>query len=332
MPPKKRPKAACNAGSTSRSPAAAASKCKAPTPSPKTPDTAPVDDDDDEVIFVCAKREVTRFAHARYDCSEHSSFPAYPERHCDHCWCAICQVRVCDCDSWAQHCTTTARDAQALAEARRQGSLRSRLDAAPLQPPPALGSAAATLLLDFAWLQLRHTALSWLTNCGSDADGFAATIVAVHEVSHETAQGVLAALQATNEVVEFDTKLHIHPTAVLGPVPPPPGPPGPPLSAWLAMPQPPPRPQTPQSVALAHQDDHQARMMASSQAIQQLEAWATYHAQQGAAAAQANAGFPQQAAAWVRFYAQQATQQVEQSQVFIQQLTQAWKTHYAQKR
>ena len=307
---------------------------------------------------MCAKREVTRFAHARYDCSEHSSFPAYPERHCDHCWCAICQVRVCDCDSWAQHCTTTARDAQALAEARRQGSLRSRLDAAPLQPPPALGSAAATLLLDFAWLQLRHTALSWLTNCGSDADGFAATIVAVHEVSHETAQGVLAALQATNEVVEFDTKLHIHPTAVLGPVPPPPGPPGPPLSAWLAMPQPPPRPQTPQSVALAHQDDHQvcslpprvpsgrpsqsspacaslpasphltacrlhtadsppanspliphapqARMMASSQAIQQREAWATYHAQQGAAAAQANAGFPQQAAAWVRFYAQQA--------------------------
>lgn len=144
-------------------------------------------DADADCFVTGSKRERVALPHARYDCTEfllhdHSS-DAEARRHCEQCWCAVCQVSAVQCLDWDRHCRTSASQGEALAASARAAALHSRLRSVPrVASPPAAGSPAAALLLDYRWLQLRSDALRYLNNLGNDEDGLTATLVGVHEV------------------------------------------------------------------------------------------------------------------------------------------------------
>jgi hypothetical protein len=142
---------------------------------------------DDECFVTGTKRERVTLPHARYDCAEflfHDDLlDTEKQRHCDQCWCALCQFPASQCLDWARHCRTNASQADAIAATARAAALQSRLRSVPrVQSPPAAGSPAAALLLDYRWLQLRSDALHYLNNLGNDEDGLTATLVGRHEV------------------------------------------------------------------------------------------------------------------------------------------------------
>lgn len=279
-------------------------------------------EEDDDVVFVGAKRETTRLPHARYDCSEFDLMAA--ERYCDKCWCAICQVPVKKCIAWAEHCGTTASEARAINEAKRKESLTNRIANATPALPPAAGTGVAALLLDFRWLALRHTALSWLANCGHDVDGLMTTIVVGHEVSYDVAENVLKTLLATNEVVELDGALYLYPSVIIGEEPPLPGPPGPPLAVWLSMPAPPP----PQTLQI----EEKATARAQNQLAQQQNAWKIYYECRISSSAKLLTSQTHVREAWKEFYEQQALETARRLPSMMHScLLQAWLTHFAQR-
>jgi hypothetical protein len=62
-------------------------------------------DDDKEVKFVSATRKIalTDFAHARACCLIHP-FHVDPVKHCENCFCYVCNKPVADCTEWQEHC------------------------------------------------------------------------------------------------------------------------------------------------------------------------------------------------------------------------------------
>ena len=242
---------------------------------------------------------------------------ADPAQHCEHCWCGVCEVPVHQCKAagtWPGHCSTTAAQARERQANARAADLGDRLAAVPRASPPPPGGPSASLLLDSRWLQLRHTALSYLAHCGRDEDGVVATLVLSSELALPEAQGVLAALVATDEVVALGSELHVRPGVDIGPEPLPPGPPGDPLHVWLTRPLPP-------SGAPQLKPELLAKVLA--QASQQALAWSRYFAQQTRAAASRGS----QAGPWTSYYQDQARAREQKAPLLLQQLTRAWQAY-----
>ena len=109
---------------------------------------------DEDCFIVGSKRERITLAHARYDCTEFllddDSTDAEARQYCDQCWCAVCQILASQCPDWDRHCRTSASQAEAIAANARAAALQTKLRAVPrVQNPPAAGSPAAGLLLDY---------------------------------------------------------------------------------------------------------------------------------------------------------------------------------------
>jgi len=116
-------------------------------------------DEDEDCFVVGSKRTSAVLAHARYDCTEcllnEGCSDAEARLHCPQCWCAVCQFPAVQCTDWGRHCRTSAAQAKALAASARAATLQGRLRAVPcVRDPPAAGSPAAALLLDYRWLQV----------------------------------------------------------------------------------------------------------------------------------------------------------------------------------
>ena len=279
-------------------------------------------DEDDEVQFVEEKKSApaAEWPHARYDCIVHPMDSGDPAVHCEHCWCCICQTPVAKCTEWRTHCSKTAADDRAHSSQARATALRAKLQAAPLAEPPPPGSEIAELQLDFRFLQWRHTALVWLSNCGADdpaaaQDGVLCALQFGCEIPLELATRVLAVLRATMDVLELEGCLHLRPDAPLTDEPPPPGPPGPQLHQWLELPD----------VEAPTQAQQLVHAKTQMQAVQQQQVWASYFALMKAHAARMPGGAP-----WLAYYEQQERAKGELAPQFMAQLVKAWTRHYAQ--
>jgi hypothetical protein len=194
------------------------------------------DDDDGSVVIVGVGREPITLPHARFDCFQHP-LADDAQQHCSHCWCALCEVPVAQCNQWAEHCTTTAAAAATHRRSRRETAVQARLAAAP-RPPPAASATSEVMQMnsDPRWGAMRFTTLSWLTNCGHDFEGVSATIAAVHDLEHAMASRVLSVLESLGDIVSIDGELYVRPGTELHlpPPQPPPQPPPPPQQRPLS--------------------------------------------------------------------------------------------------
>ena len=288
------------------------------------------EDDDPDCVIISVGRTPSMLPHARYDCTEFVMGEAGtdPLAHCPHCWCGICETPVASCTQWAAHARTTAAEARAHAAGRREAALQAKVAAVPRVAPPAGdgGSDAAHVALrDLGWLQLRHTALQFLTNCGHDPEGLTSTLVAVDDVPLDTAQGVIAALHATNDVATLDGELHLRPGVTPGPEPAPPGPPGPPLHVWVAPDWRPHRPAPLTSQQARAANEQRARMQAAAQAAQQRQAWVAFA--DARVAAEPAAARPR----WAAYFQAQGSARARSEHAFEQQLVLAWTRHLMNK-
>jgi hypothetical protein len=166
------------------------------------------DASDDDVVFVGIAREKSELPHARHDCRQYPINES-AERHCDHCWCALCETPVVECCNWAEHCTTTSDVAAAVRASRREADIRLRLAGAPHPPPLDADSDGAQLVAQHP--ALRQTALAYLSHCAHDVEGTMTTLVACHEIEPDMAARVIAALEAVGDIIEIDGDLYVRP-------------------------------------------------------------------------------------------------------------------------
>jgi len=291
-----------------------------------------LDDDEND----CVPREHITFTqpiHARYDCIANPFASTVPTLHCPTCWCARCELPVRQCTDWAGHCTTTVVECQTRNKAARVATLQEQIDAVPFSPPPTVDSAIAKLMIDPRWLQLRHTALLWLRNCGADdpasaEDGILTALVYGCEVSTEIARQALTALCLTNDIVVLGRGLHLRPdTPISDHQPPPFGPHGPQMHEWLAK-------ADAQEVTVGPclsiplSPTHES-MKASNIRFQQTDqsnAWRAYFAQAQACVTARGDG----AVAWKTFYNHQLMSRLSAMPEFHRNLERAWHCYFVE--
>ena len=289
--------------------------------------------DDDENDLVPGEHiTYTQPIHARYDCIANPFASTVPTLHCPTCWCARCELPVGQCTDWAGHCTTTVVECQTRNKAARVATLQEQIDAIPFSPPPAVDSAIAKLMIDHRWLQLRHTALLWLRNCGADdpssaEDGILTALVYGCEVSTEIARQVLTALCQTNEIVVLGRGLHLRPdTPITDSQPPPFGPHGPQLHEWLAKADAQEKTMGP-CLLIPLSPTHES-MKASNLRFQQSDqsnAWRAYFAQAQACVIARGDG-----KAWQMFYNRQLVARLSAVPEFHRDLERAWHCYFVE--
>mmetsp|Transcript_18746 Transcript_18746/g.23248 ORF Transcript_18746/g.23248 Transcript_18746/m.23248 type:complete len:258 (+) Transcript_18746:191-964(+) len=68
-----------------------------------------IDDDEGVITHSTLTNPNISYPHSRFECGVHlfSGTKKDKKRHCDNCYCYVCDVRVSDCKEWNRHCVAT---------------------------------------------------------------------------------------------------------------------------------------------------------------------------------------------------------------------------------